>query len=315
TINCLNLISANFTNISTSGHAPPPFSLGFKELVPAVLLSLCFLVGFPGNLAVIILKPNWQNLSRLTQSLMMNLALSDLLCLVTLPLWIYTLLSSWTLGTVTCKIVAFFVHCSLNSSLLTVTALSVQRYMQVIHQQRCLQFKKRLLVLLWLISMILSIPALVIRQIVKHDQQTMCSPSYSSSVQQVAVLFTESFVGLSSFLITASTYICLNRKLNRAVFFNSSWTSKLVSGIIVTFFVLWMPYFMFDLVIAVAIVQKVPGVLPFFETSYNVFASVTFINSCLNPLLYAFAFKMCGKSKDKTSENNEEPSVTNDAVA
>uniref|UniRef100_A0A8C6SWY8 G-protein coupled receptors family 1 profile domain-containing protein n=1 Tax=Neogobius melanostomus TaxID=47308 RepID=A0A8C6SWY8_9GOBI len=296
----MDLISDNFTNISTSGHPPPSFSMGFGAVAPAVVMSLCFLVGFPGNLAVIILKPNWQKMSRLSQSLMMNLALSDLLCLGTLPLWIYDVLFSWTLGTVTCKIVGFVSHCSVQSSVLTVTALSVQRYMQITHQQRCLQ----LLVLLWLISMILSIPALVIRKIVKHDQQTMCSPSYSSSVQQVAVLFTESLLGFSSFLITASTYICLNRKLNRAVFFNSSWTSKLVSGIIVTFFVLWMPYFMFDLVIAVAIVQKVPGVLPFFETGYNVFASVTFINSCLNPLLYAFAFRMCGKSKDKTSENN-----------
>uniref|UniRef100_A0A8C6SWX8 G-protein coupled receptors family 1 profile domain-containing protein n=1 Tax=Neogobius melanostomus TaxID=47308 RepID=A0A8C6SWX8_9GOBI len=158
----LNLTSANFTNFSTSLHPPPSFSMGFRAVAPAVLLSLCFLVGFPGNLAVIILKPNWQNLSRLTQSLMMNLALSDLLCLITLPLWIYTLLSSWTLGTITCKIMAYVVYCSLYSSLLTVTALSVQRYIQVVHQQRCLQFKKRLLVLLWLTAMLFSIPSLVL---------------------------------------------------------------------------------------------------------------------------------------------------------
>ncbi|XP_072306297.1 leukotriene B4 receptor 1-like [Eucyclogobius newberryi] len=297
----LNSTCANFTNSST---------LWVSNTLAPTVLSLCFLVGFPGNLAVLILKPNWQQLSRLTQSLMMNLALSDLLCLVTLPVWIYSLLYGWTLGVVTCKILAFFVHCSLNSSLLTVTALSVQRYIQVIHQQRCLRFKKRLLVLLWLMSMLLSIPALVIRQI-KLQQ---CVPCYASPAQQVAVLISESFVGFSSFFITACTYICLNRKLNQTVFFNSSWTSKLITGIIVTFFSLWMPYFIFDLVVGVAIVQNVPNIDFLFESSYNIFASVTFINSCLNPILYAFAFRICGKSNVKTSGNHEEPTMTNDAI-
>ncbi|KAK7906931.1 hypothetical protein WMY93_015543 [Mugilogobius chulae] len=93
-------------------------------------MSLCFFVGFPGNLTVLILRPNWQQLSRLTQCLMMNLAFSDLLCLATLPVWIYDEFYGWTLGIVACKIVTFLVYCSIYSSLLTITALSVQRYMQ-----------------------------------------------------------------------------------------------------------------------------------------------------------------------------------------
>uniref|UniRef100_A0A3B4A844 G-protein coupled receptors family 1 profile domain-containing protein n=1 Tax=Periophthalmus magnuspinnatus TaxID=409849 RepID=A0A3B4A844_9GOBI len=299
----LNLTSPNFSNSSTTA---PPRSWGSKDLAPAVLLSLCFLVGFPGNIAVLILRPNWQQLSRLTQCLMMNLAMSDLLCLVTLPVWIYTLLYSWTLGTATCKIMAFIVHCSLHSSLLTVTALSVQRYMQVVHQQRCLMFKKRLLVLLWVMSMVLSIPALVIRDTKVMQDRDMCFPKYTSNAQQVAVLTSECFVGFSSFIITASAYIWLNRKLNKVVFFNSSWTSKLVTGIVITFFALWMPYFIFDLVVAIAITQD-DGIKNFFESTYNMFASVTFINSCLNPVLYAFAFRIYerAKVKEQTKDKNK----------
>uniref|UniRef100_A0A8C6WJY1 G-protein coupled receptors family 1 profile domain-containing protein n=1 Tax=Neogobius melanostomus TaxID=47308 RepID=A0A8C6WJY1_9GOBI len=284
----LNLTTANFMNNSTSGHSPPSFSLEPSALVLTVLLSLCFLMGVPGNLAVIILKPNWQNLSKQTQYLMVNLALSDLLCLGTLPFWIYTRLFSWTLGTVTCKIVGFLAQCSIYSSVLTVTALSVQRYMQVIQHRRYLTFKKKLLALLWVTSMALSIPALVLRQAVR-DQTFICHIKYTSSAQQVAVLFTECFVGFSSFIIMTSAYIFLNRKLNQAVLFNNASTSRLVNSIIVTFFVLWMPYVFFQLVSAVGILNKNVKIINFHDVGFNILVLVTVINSCINPLLYAFA--------------------------
>ncbi|XP_033846490.2 type-1 angiotensin II receptor B-like [Periophthalmus magnuspinnatus] len=243
----LNLTSANLTNSLTAGpSALIPWD--FKFLVPVGLMSLCFLVGIPGNIAVLIFRPNWEQLSRLTQCLMMNLATSDLLCLITLPVWIYAVLYNWALGVATCKIMTFLVYCSIYSSVLTITALSIQRYMQVVHPQRCIRFKKRLLILLWLMSMVLSIQALMARQIIKDQHQMSCFIKYNST-QHVAMLLTECIVGFSSFTITACAYIFLHRKLNQAVFFNNPSTFKLITTIIVTFFVLWMPYLFFNLVI------------------------------------------------------------------
>ncbi|XP_033846491.1 leukotriene B4 receptor 1-like [Periophthalmus magnuspinnatus] len=241
----LNLTSSNFTNSSTAG--PPSSVSGLRTLVPVGLMSLCFLVGIPGNIAVLILRPNWQKLSRLTQCLMMNLALSDLLCLITLPIWIYAVLYNWALGITTCKMLGFVMHCSIFSSVLTITALSVQRYMQVIHPQRCIRFKKRFLILLWLMSMVLSIQALMSRQIIKDQHQMSCFIKYNST-QHVAMLLTECFFGFSSFTITACAYIFLHKKLNQAVFFNNPSTFKLITIIIVTFFVFSMPYLVFNLV-------------------------------------------------------------------
>uniref|UniRef100_A0A8C6SZB2 G-protein coupled receptors family 1 profile domain-containing protein n=1 Tax=Neogobius melanostomus TaxID=47308 RepID=A0A8C6SZB2_9GOBI len=277
----LNLTTASFMNNTTSGHPPPSFSLEPRALVPAVLLSLCFLMGVPGNLAVIILKPNWQNLSKQTQYLMMNLVLSDLLCLGTLPFWIYTLLFRWTLGTVTCKIVGFLTH--VQSSVLTVTALSIQRYMQITHQQRCLQFKKRLLVLMWFISVMLSIPSLVFYQM----KYPGCNQIFTSEVQQVAVLLTESCVGFGLFTVIACSYIFMNKKLNQAAFFNNAFTTRLFTSIIVTFSVLWMPYLFFNIVTVGGILNKNLEIINFYHLGFNFFISVTFINSCMNPLLYA----------------------------
>uniref|UniRef100_A0A3B3CIJ1 Zgc:194202 n=1 Tax=Oryzias melastigma TaxID=30732 RepID=A0A3B3CIJ1_ORYME len=214
-----------------------------RGVLPAVVLSLCFLLGVPGNIAVIILKPNFQQLSSMTQCLMLNLAVSDLLCLVTLPLWIYSLLYGWIFGLVACKILTYVMYCSVYGSLLNIALLSFQRYMLVVHQQFYNQTKIRLLlVLLWPVAMILSIPALVVRQLVSDEQWIRCKYQYSCGAQELAVQLTETLVGFISFFTLLFSYIQLYRKVNRGVFFNNPQTSRLVTCLILVCFVLWIPH-------------------------------------------------------------------------
>ncbi|XP_041832202.1 C-C chemokine receptor type 7-like [Melanotaenia boesemani] len=278
------------SNISSSPGHLSHASLDSNGLVPALVLSLCLLVGIPGNIAVIILRPNWGHLSGLSQSLMLNLTVSDLLCLLTLPLWIYVLLYGWTFGLVACKFLVFLVYCSVYGSQLTVTGLSVQRYLLVVHQHRRLhQVRIRmLLVLLWLLAMLLSIPALVVRQLTTDQQLTRCQPRYSSEVQNVAVLLTETLVGFVSLSLVIFSYIQLHKKVNQTAFFNNPQTTRLVTSIIVTFFVLWVPYHITNLLGVAAISLKNKELLKFCTASWNIVGSLTFVNSCLNPLLYAF---------------------------
>ncbi|XP_029352762.1 C3a anaphylatoxin chemotactic receptor-like [Echeneis naucrates] len=281
-------------NITTSPEPPPAVST--DNLVPVVVLCVCFCLGLPGNISVIIFKPNWQHLSSLSQILMLNLAVSDMLCLLTLPLWIYYLLYSWIFGLVACKILGYLVYCCLYSSLLTVTTLSVQRYLQVVYVQKFLKQggAKRLLVVLWLVAMLLSIHALVIREPIKGHHKTFCEPNYSSKAQMVAVLLSESLMGFISFSILVFAYICLHRKVNQAAFFSHPKTTRLVTSIIVTFFVLWMPHLIINVLGVAAISLNNAGLLKFCMDSWDIVGALIFVNSCLNPLLYAFASRnMC----------------------
>ena len=287
-------------NISSTPDHPSTASWASIRLVPSVVLSICFLLGVPGNIAVIILKPNWQHLSSLSQSLMLNLAISDLICLLPLPLWIYTLLYSWTLGLVACRLLTYLMYCSLYSSRLSVTLLSVQRYLQVVHRQNIFDRvgKMRLLVLLWLVTVILSIPALVIQQVIRDQHGTSCTGTYAPPSQQVAVLLPEC-LGLVLISVVAFSYIGVQRKVNQAAFFNNPQTTRLITSIIVTFFVLWMPYYITHVLGVAAILIKNDGLWKFFLNSWNIFLALVFVNSCLNPLLYAFALKnmctLCGE--------------------
>ncbi|KAI4802290.1 hypothetical protein KUCAC02_020138 [Chaenocephalus aceratus] len=291
----LNTSAITF-NISSTPGDPSNALWVFYRLVPVVVLSICFLLGVPGNIAVIILKPNWQHLSSLSQSLMLNLAISDLICLLPLPLWIYTLLYGWTFGLVACKILTYLMYCVVYSSMLTVMVLSVQRYLQVVNLQtifKCVG-KRRLLVLLWLVTMILSIPASVVPHVNKDQYGTSCTRTDSLPSQLVAMLLTECLVGLVAISVVAFSYIGLHSKLNHAAFFNNPQTTRLIISITVAFFVLWMPFFITNVLGVAAISLKNQGLWMFCLNSYNLVKSLVFLNSSLNPFLYAFAFRnMC----------------------
>jgi len=278
------------SNVSSSPGHLPHASLDSISLVPAVVLSLCFLLGVPGNIAVIILKPNWQHLSSLSQRLMLNLAMSDLFCLLNLPVWIYSFYFTWTFGEVACKLLVFLGYSSIHSSKLTVTVLSVHRYLLVVHRQRCSNEvrTRMLLVLLWLVAMMVSIPALVVRQLVTDQRWTRCQAQFVSEAQKLAVLLTEILMGFVSFSVVAFAYIRLYKKVNQTTFFNHPQTTRLVTSITVTLFVLWLPYHIINVLTVAAISLKNGGLLKFCTDTRDIAGALTFINSCFNPLLYAF---------------------------
>uniref|UniRef100_A0A3Q1FVY7 G-protein coupled receptors family 1 profile domain-containing protein n=1 Tax=Acanthochromis polyacanthus TaxID=80966 RepID=A0A3Q1FVY7_9TELE len=216
------------SNTSSSTHGYQP------DVVPVVLMSICFLLGVPGNIDVVLLRPNCQHLSSLSQSLMLNLAFSDLFCLLILPMWNYNLFYSWTFSLEACKLMAYLMYFSMYGSQLTVTMLAVQRYLLVVRLKKFLELaRKRLLVL--------------------------------------------------------------------RNFSNNPQTNRLVTSIIVTSFVLWVPYLTVNVLSGVAISLNIWSLWEFVDKTWETVRAVTFVNSCLNPLLYAFAsYKM----HQKTTTNN-----------
>ncbi|XP_022044424.2 type-1 angiotensin II receptor B-like [Acanthochromis polyacanthus] len=300
----------NFTVLeSNTASSSPEYQ---PDVVPAVLMSIFFLVGVPGNIAVVLLRPSFQHLSSLSQSLMLNLAFSDILCLLTLPVWIYMLLYSWTFGLEASKVAIYLVYCSVYSSQATVTMLAIQRYLLVVRQKKFLEFaRKRLLVLLWLVAVLLSIPAIVFQELYRYQTWSECVRVYSPDSSRMAALLTESVAGFISLFVVAFAYIQVRKKVNQAAFFNNPQTNRLVTSIIVTSFVLWVPYHIVNVLYVVAISLKIGSLWDFFHKTWGIVVAVTFVNSCLNPLLYAFAsYKM----RQTTTTNNETAVTTDDEL-
>uniref|UniRef100_A0A668AIX1 Zgc:194202 n=1 Tax=Myripristis murdjan TaxID=586833 RepID=A0A668AIX1_9TELE len=288
-------VTTNFSNISSTLAPLQVVSRNSRHLVTGIVLSLCFVLGVPGNLAVIVfLWRNSQQLSSLSRSLMLNLAVSDLMCLITLPLWSYALLNTWIFGSVACKVLTYVVYCGIYGSLLSVTTLSIQRYLQVVWLQNRLNQVGQMgvLVPLWIMEIILAIPAPIVRDVVENDSWTYCIFIFSSDAQEIAYLLIEVLLGfIFPFSIMAFAYIRLHYKVNQTEFFNNPRMTRLVTSIIVIFFVLWIPYHIVNVLNVAAILLRNQVLLKSVMGIGSITGALTFLNSCLDPLLYAFASK------------------------
>uniref|UniRef100_A0A3P9I407 G-protein coupled receptors family 1 profile domain-containing protein n=1 Tax=Oryzias latipes TaxID=8090 RepID=A0A3P9I407_ORYLA len=294
--------SGGLSNLSGHLHPLP------GDLACAVVLGLGFVLGFLGNIAVIVLKPNLQHVSPVTQGLVLNLAVLDLLCVLTQPLWIYSMLFSWTLGLDACKFLTYLTDFSLNGSLMTVTLLSVQRYLVVVKQLNTLHLfgTDRLLVLLWIASFIASIPGCVIQQLTLDQRKTYCTLQPSTEAA-TGMLIEETTVGFIALFVVAFSYICIYRKVNRAAFFNNPQTTRLVSSIIVTLFVLYGPYLVMNIVSVTAVSLQIKGLQEFCRNSSNIVGSLVLLNSSLNPLLYIFTscnFCKCSENLNSSGRHS-----------
>uniref|UniRef100_A0A3B3Y8Y3 G-protein coupled receptors family 1 profile domain-containing protein n=2 Tax=Poecilia mexicana TaxID=48701 RepID=A0A3B3Y8Y3_9TELE len=309
----LPMDESNFTGFSSNSSSTglPQDSWNQRGLFPAVVLTFCYLLGVPGNIAVIIFKPNWEHLSRTTQSLMMSLTISDLMCLLTLPLWIYNLLLGWTFGIVACKVLSYVVYFTVYVSQMTVTALSIQRYIIVVREWKCDIPKSVLVFLLWLSAFTLCIYVLMTEQLTKEGQWIRCAPRYSSEAQLLAVLFTEILFGLASSSLVTLSYISLHKKVRSSAFFNNPQTSRLLISIILSNFIMFFPLHMVNMLAVLGIILKNKELLKFCADSWSVVKSFTMASSTVNPLLYAFISTKFCPFCTKNSSNTDERTPRN----
>ncbi|KAL2089144.1 hypothetical protein ACEWY4_016043 [Coilia grayii] len=140
-------------------------SISLKQQVSTGLLGVCFLLGVPANVAVVVFILRHFKKDNFTLHLMLNLAASDILRLITVPLGMYNLNFDWALGRTLCKLMYLIAFTSAYSSVLTVTLMSVQRYVVVLHRSQWAKLgrkgEKVLLFCLWTLALILSSPAAV----------------------------------------------------------------------------------------------------------------------------------------------------------
>lgn len=128
----------DLSNISQLGLSTLPrctYKEDFKQILLPAVYSFVFVLGLPLNAAVI--QKIWRkrpNLSR-NNIYTLNLAIADLLYVMSLPLLIYNYGSHdyWPFGEFACKLVRFQFYSNLHGSILFLTCISVQRYVGICH--------------------------------------------------------------------------------------------------------------------------------------------------------------------------------------
>ncbi|XP_022064726.1 leukotriene B4 receptor 1-like [Acanthochromis polyacanthus] len=283
----------NYSAELSPSEAPEEFDGG--TAVVCVILGLSFLVGAPGNLLVI-----WTILRNVKQRshtvvLLLHLAAADLLVLITLPLWIYSLAHTWVFGEHFCKAVVYIINVCMFSSIFFITLMSVERYLAICHPFVMMRWKtksimNRCLVFLWLFALLLGVPAVLTRSVDESDGAAMClSMEVDSLTLAILSLCVEIFGGFVVPFIILIVCYCLVAAQLRKMSFNSKQKSMvLVHTVVVAFTVCWLPYHIINITDLVCILgsgtehECVP------ESIVYSSGALVFISSSVNPVLYAF---------------------------
>ncbi|CAF90274.1 unnamed protein product, partial [Tetraodon nigroviridis] len=275
----------------------------FRSNYEPPLFWIIFLVGGAGNTAVV-----WtylhlrRQLKTMTEVYLLNLAVADLLFLVTLPLWAAEALSGWTFGPALCKVIAAVYKVNLFSSMLLLTCISVDRYVVIVMatKARSSQQERRrrsLLVCLgvWLLALLLAIPELAFattKGVGSLQYCRMVFPDGQGNRTKILALSLQVSMGFClPFAIMASCYAVIIARLLRTRNFQKHKAMRVVLAVVLAFVLSQLPYN--GVLVAEALQASDMPVtdceeLKRFDRVKQVLMSLAYVHACLNPFLYAF---------------------------
>lgn len=164
----------------------PPLYYYTIPLLTAITIActVLFLVGVVGNVMTILVVSKYRDMRTTTNLYLCSMAVSDLLIFLCMPLDLYRMwrYRPWRFGDALCKLFQFVSESCTYSTILSITALSVERYLAICFPLRAkaLVTKRRvraLIFLLWTVSMLSAGPVFVM---VGVERDSM-GPTYLTS--------------------------------------------------------------------------------------------------------------------------------------
>uniref|UniRef100_A0A8D0H8J2 G-protein coupled receptors family 1 profile domain-containing protein n=1 Tax=Sphenodon punctatus TaxID=8508 RepID=A0A8D0H8J2_SPHPU len=264
-----------------------------------VIYALVFLVGVPGNAAVIWVT-GFEMKRTVNTIWFLNLSVSDLLCCLALPFLAALLINDhhWALGDFACRLIPSLIILNMFASVLVLTAISVDRCALVTKPVWCQNHRSLSLAwgvcgVSWLLALLLTVPSFIFRR-ARHEvlsSKVTCGTDYSRAgrnqhIAEVLVAIFRFFCGFFiPFVVITTCYGLLLAKVQGSRFLRSSnKTLRVVLVVIVGFFVCWLPYHVVGLILACQ-----SGNTPLFHGALNadpLVVSLAYVNSCINPIIY-----------------------------
>ncbi|XP_062239468.1 leukotriene B4 receptor 2a [Platichthys flesus] len=281
---------------------PPETIVGSKHPtnVGAVILSLVFLLGFPGNVFVI-----WSILARarkqsITTILILNLAIADGSLMALTPFFIiYLAMKRWVFQTAMCKILFYLCLVNMYASIYIIMLMSLYRLVAILWPLRIspvtgLRTTMRVLAVMWVLVMVASIPAMIFRE--SRGEPMVCDSFHDKNSDTVLQYTLELVLGcFIPYGVILVSYICILRRIRQSKFRRRIRSEKLILAIVLVFCLLWLPYHIINMVQITSALwpegQVRDTLDKIWKISRAVTSSIAFISSSVNPVLYFFAGK------------------------
>ncbi|XP_004707195.2 C-C chemokine receptor type 7 [Echinops telfairi] len=259
---------------------------------------ICF-VGLLGNGLVVLTYIYFKRLKTMTDTYLLNLAMADILFLLTLPFWAYSAAKSWDFGIHFCKFIFGLYKISFFSGMLLLLCISIDRYVAIVravtahrHRARVLLISKLSCVAIWMLAVVLSVPELLYSGIQRSssEQTLRCSLTPEHVEALITIQVAQMVVGfLIPLLAMSFCYLVIIRTLLQARNFERNKAIKVIISVVMVFLVFQLPYNGVILAQTVANFNVTSCELSKqLNIAYDVTYSLACVRCCVNPFLYAF---------------------------
>ncbi|KAJ8288617.1 hypothetical protein COCON_G00012760 [Conger conger] len=276
-------------------------------MVQAYVHSSICILGFLGNILVIVTFAFYKKAKSMTDVYLLNVALADLLFVVALPFIIYNEQNSWSMGAWVCKLLRGAYSINLYSCMLLLACISSDRYIAIVQARRSFRFRARVLfygrlicTTVWVLAVALSIPTFLYndryeaRSGLGNGTTAVCYLKFDQqeTAKLVKVLIPSTQMAVGFFLPLLVMVFCYssiivtllqtqNLRRHKAV--------RVVIAVVAVFIACHLPYNVALLGRTAALFkEKRCGTGKATVLALMVTETLAYLHCCLNPVLYAF---------------------------
>ncbi|NWW69571.1 CCR8 protein, partial [Climacteris rufus] len=264
-----------------------------------MLYSLLFVTGLLGNALVIWILTVFKKISTMTDVYLLNLAISDLLFVFSLPFLVQnSIMNQWTFGNALCKIISSIYFIGFYSNVFFITIMSIDRYLAIVHSLHALRIRTTAhgvisSLVVWAVTILASMPDIIFFQEINVNNEIKCLPHYPGSNNGWKT-FRNFEVNVLGWLIPTGVlifcYYSILKNLQKCHTQNKYKAIKLVFTVVVMFFLFWTPVnivLFLDSLRNMSIINNCQTIQRL-DLAVELTEALSFVHCCLNPFIYAF---------------------------
>ncbi|XP_028326825.1 galanin receptor type 1-like [Gouania willdenowi] len=278
------------------------FGIGTDNFITLLVFGIIFMLGVLGNSMVItVLARSKPGKPRSTTNIfILNLSIADLsylLFCIPFQSTIY-MMPTWVLGAFICKFIHYFFTVSMLVSIFTLSAMSVDRYVAIVHSRKSSSIRVARhafigVLVIWILSLAMAAPIMYYQNIFHRGQNhTFCWEVWPDQNQKkVYVVCTFVFGYVLPLLLISFCYAkVLNhlhkklRNMSKKSEASKKKTAQTVLVVVVVFCLSWLPHHVVHLWVEF-------GTFPLNQASFVLRVAahcLAYSNSSVNPVIYAF---------------------------
>ncbi|XP_015679849.2 chemokine-like receptor 1 [Protobothrops mucrosquamatus] len=262
------------------------------QIASLVIYSFAFVLGVLGN-GLVIFITGFHMKKTVNTVWFLNLAIADFIFIFSLIFVRVALYFKWYINQFLCKMNRTLIFLNLYASVYFLMVISIDRCIFVrypvwVQNHRTPRLASFVALGVWILAFVLSSPPLYSGEPIKDANNIVisCYNDYGNSIDIKLAISNFVLTFVIPFVVILLCYGTIVLKLRRGQLFQSSKPYKIITAVLVAFFVCWFPYHVFsfinlkysshlDMLLAVNIGVPLASFL-------------AFINSCLNPIFYVF---------------------------